>query len=109
MIRRERQALRTRQAFAGPPWRFWGRTDDSRPYPAAEASENNIHWATETPPSTGVIPYFINRLYGSYFTNHIADALDIDLAKVVSEKIDANAKKYPVDKSWGTSRKYTEL
>ena len=40
---------------------------------------------------------------------YLADALDIDLAKVVSEKIDANAKKYPVDKSWGTSRKYTEL
>ncbi len=85
MIRRERQALRTRQAFAGPPWRFWGRTDGSRPYKAAEASGNNIHWATETPPSTGVIPYFINRLYGSYFTNHTIEwfqSIDAQLARV---------------------------
>lgn len=40
---------------------------------------------------------------------YLADALDIDLPKAISEKIDANAEKYPISKSRGNSRKYTEL
>ena len=40
---------------------------------------------------------------------YMADKLGIDLPEAISEKIDSNAKKYPVAKSHGTSRKYTEL
>lgn len=40
---------------------------------------------------------------------YLADALGIDLAKAVSQKIDSNAIKYPVDKSRGNATKYTEL
>lgn len=40
---------------------------------------------------------------------YLADALGVDLAKAMSDKIDANACKYPVEKSRGNSRKYTEL
>ena len=40
---------------------------------------------------------------------YLADTLGIDFVDSVSAKIDANAKKYPVDKSRGISRKYTEL
>lgn len=40
---------------------------------------------------------------------YLADVLGIDLSQAVSDKIDANAKKYPVSKSRGSSRKYTEL
>ncbi len=40
---------------------------------------------------------------------YMADNLGIDLAEAVCEKIDDNAKKYPVEKSRGSSRKYTEL
>ena len=40
---------------------------------------------------------------------YLANALDVDLAEAISAKIDANAKKYPVDKSRGCSKKYTEL
>lgn len=40
---------------------------------------------------------------------YLADALNIDLATAVSDKIDTNANKYPSDRSRGTSRKYTEL
>ena len=40
---------------------------------------------------------------------YLADALDIDLAAAVSSKIAANAEKYPVEKSRGNSKKYTEL
>lgn len=39
----------------------------------------------------------------------LADRLDCDLLEAVSNKIDKNAAKYPVDKARGSSRKYTEL
>ncbi len=40
---------------------------------------------------------------------YLADALGVDLADIVSDKIDANANKYPADKARGNSKKYTEL
>ena len=40
---------------------------------------------------------------------YLADSLDINLEDAINAKIDKNEKKYPVDKSFGTSRKYTEL
>lgn len=39
----------------------------------------------------------------------LADRLDIDLLEAAREKIEKNALKYPVKKSRGSSRKYTEL
>lgn len=44
-------------------------------------------------------------IYCIYF----ADAIGVDLAEAVSAKIDANALRYPVEKSRGNSKKYTEL
>ena len=43
------------------------------------------------------------------YCTYLADALKIDLAESISKKIDANAQKYPVSKSRGNSKKYTEL
>lgn len=40
---------------------------------------------------------------------HMADAMGIDLLQAMSDKLDANAKKYPVEKAKGSSKKYTEL
>lgn len=40
---------------------------------------------------------------------YMADRLGVNLADAVSDKIDANNEKYPVCKSFGNSRKYTEL
>lgn len=40
---------------------------------------------------------------------YMADRLGVNLADAVSAKIDANNEKYPVGKSRGNSRKYTEL
>lgn len=37
------------------------------------------------------------------------DILDIDLEKISLEKIRSNAEKYPIDKSKGNSKKYTDL
>lgn len=39
----------------------------------------------------------------------LADKYDFDVASIIRKKIEANARKYPVDKAWGTARKYTEL
>jgi dCTP diphosphatase len=39
----------------------------------------------------------------------LADKLNIDLPGAAVEKMRVNAAKYPVDKSRGTSKKYTEL
>jgi NTP pyrophosphatase (non-canonical NTP hydrolase) len=39
----------------------------------------------------------------------LADKLDLDLGNAALEKMELNARKYPVEKSRGTSRKYTDL
>ena len=38
----------------------------------------------------------------------IAEVLEIDLIQAANEKIDLNAKKYPVDKAKGSNAKYTK-
>jgi NTP pyrophosphatase (non-canonical NTP hydrolase) len=43
------------------------------------------------------------------FLTYIADHFDIDLLAAVESKIDKNGTKYPVDKSYGSNKKYTEL
>lgn len=40
---------------------------------------------------------------------YLANALGIDLADAISDKIEKNAKKYPVEKARGNARKYNEL
>lgn len=39
----------------------------------------------------------------------LADKYGFDVATIIKKKIEANARKYPVDKSFGTAKKYTEL
>jgi dCTP diphosphatase len=43
-----------------------------------------------------------------YLTN-LADKFDIDPIQAAKKKITLNAKKYPIDKSKGLAKKYTEL
>jgi len=43
------------------------------------------------------------------FLTYIAVHFNIDLLSAVDAKIDKNGKKYPVDKSFGSNKKYTEL
>lgn len=40
---------------------------------------------------------------------YMADTLDLDVKEIMLNKLDKNAEKYPVDKSYGVSTKYTEL
>ncbi len=39
----------------------------------------------------------------------MADRLDLDISEIVSTKLEANNRKYPVDKAYGKADKYTEF
>lgn len=39
----------------------------------------------------------------------LAEKHDLDISKIIMNKIEHNSKKYPIDKAKGTSKKYTEL
>ena len=39
----------------------------------------------------------------------MADQLQVDLEKIVMDKLEKNRQKYPVEKAKGTSKKYNEL
>ncbi|QHS21801.1 nucleotide pyrophosphohydrolase [Virgibacillus sp. MSP4-1] len=39
----------------------------------------------------------------------LSDVLDVDLNEIVLNKLEKNARKYPVEKAKGTEKKYTEL
>lgn len=39
----------------------------------------------------------------------IADKYDLDLKQIVLDKLKRNAEKYPVDKAYGSAKKYNEL
>jgi NTP pyrophosphatase (non-canonical NTP hydrolase) len=39
----------------------------------------------------------------------LAEKYDLDVTKIVLEKIKKNAEKYPIDKSRGSAKKYNEL
>lgn len=39
----------------------------------------------------------------------LADSLDVDLKKITLDKLEENAKKYPVEKAKGTSTKYNKF
>lgn len=44
-----------------------------------------------------------------YFVIRLSQRYDIDLATELSNKLEKNAKKYPVEKAKGSNKKYTEL
>lgn len=43
------------------------------------------------------------------FLNYISKNFKIDLEKVVLDKLEINGKKYPINKSFGSNKKYNEL
>ena len=43
------------------------------------------------------------------YCQNLLDALGLDVNEIVNKKMDKNEAKYPVNKSYGNSKKYTEL
>ncbi|EJS63094.1 hypothetical protein ICU_04700 [Bacillus cereus BAG2X1-1] len=39
----------------------------------------------------------------------LADQIDVDIEEMILNKIEKNEKKYPVEKAYGTNKKYDEL
>ena len=39
----------------------------------------------------------------------MVDKLDLNIDEIINSKMDKNEKKYPVDKSYGNSKKYSDL
>ncbi|TXG36972.1 nucleotide pyrophosphohydrolase [Seonamhaeicola maritimus] len=39
----------------------------------------------------------------------LADKHNLDIEKIILDKIEENSKKYPIDKAKGTAKKYTDL
>lgn len=43
------------------------------------------------------------------YCGYLASDLDLDISEIVTEKLERNDRKYPIDKAYGTAKKYTEL
>ena len=43
------------------------------------------------------------------YTILIADKYDLDIKEIINEKIKKNEEKYPIEKAYGSSKKYTDL
>ena len=43
------------------------------------------------------------------YSIYMADSLNLDIQEIISDKLEKNAKKYPIEKSKGNTLKYTEL
>ena len=44
-----------------------------------------------------------------YFALRLAQRYDIDISESLKEKIELNAKRYPIDRAKGSNKKYTEF
>ena len=82
---------------------------------AVEAAEllENFQWLTETQ-SQQLTPKAFEDVRSEVadvllYLIRLSDKLGIDLIAAANAKIALNATKYPVEKSHGTSKKYTEL
>jgi len=69
----------------------WLTEDESRNLPAAEHAKVRQEMAD-------VLNYLVR----------LADKLDIDLLEAARDKIEINARKYPVEKARGSARKYSD-
>ena len=43
------------------------------------------------------------------YASLLADKYDLDIKQIVMDKLHRNAEKYPVEKAYGSAKKYTEL
>ena len=84
---------------------------------AAESAELMEHFLWSTPEASKTLcddPEKRRRIAEELadiilFAAQFANMTRIDLAAAIEEKINANAKKYPVEKARGRAEKYTEL
>lgn len=67
-------------------------------------------WKSETEIKTVERSKIENEIADIYImVNYLSKHFEIDLEKAVLEKIKINDQKYPIDKSFGSNKKYNEL
>ena len=82
---------------------------------AVEAGELLEHFQWQTEAQSRAMPpdkvEAVSREMADVFLYllQLSDALGVDLLRAAEQKIALNAKKYPVERARGNSRKYTEL
>jgi NTP pyrophosphatase (non-canonical NTP hydrolase) len=82
---------------------------------AVEAAELMEHFQWLSEAQSAALPDAVRREVATeladvfIYTVRLADRLGIDLEPAVEAKILVNAKRYPVEKSRGSVKKYTEL
>jgi dCTP diphosphatase len=110
-------ALRTalRQFAAERDWDQYHTPKDLAIAVSVEAGEllEIFQWLNESDPNL-LSPDQIARIREEIadvllYLIRLADRLNIDLLLAARDKLELNARKYPVDKARGSSRKYTEL
>lgn len=113
MDRRYKEVIKKLHKFRDE--RDWEQFHDSKNLALAisiEAAELNEHFLWKTiKESEGVDNSKIEEELADIlsFSFLLAEKHGLDPFKIVSDKIDLNAKKYPVEKSKGNAKKYTDL
>jgi NTP pyrophosphatase (non-canonical NTP hydrolase) len=77
-----------------------------------EASEllENFQWKTSEQAVSENLPNIQDEMADVFiYLVLLADNLGLDLEKITKNKMEKNARKYPVDKAYGSNKKYTEL
>jgi NTP pyrophosphatase (non-canonical NTP hydrolase) len=76
---------------------------------AAELLEN-FQWAASSDAVLGKKENICDELADVFiYCVLLADALNVDINSIIPEKLEQNARKYPVDKAYGKKEKYTDL
>ena len=76
-----------------------------------EASEllELFQWKTSDEAESGSLPKMKEELADIIICSILfADVIGADIEKIVSDKLEQNNKKYPIDKAFGKKEKYTE-
>ena len=82
---------------------------------AVEAAELMEHFQWLSEQQSGELPPAVRQEVATeladvfIYTVRLADRLGVELGPAVEAKIRANAAKYPIEKSRGSARKYSEL
>lgn len=93
-------------------WRQFHNEKDLAISISIEASEllELFQWKSSEETASNKLPQLKEELADVLiYSLMLADNLDLDVEKIIQDKLNLNAKKYPISKSYGSNKKYTEL
>lgn len=93
-------------------WRQFHNEKDLSISISLEASEllELFQWKTSEETISEKLPQIKEELADVFmYAFMLADNLNLDVEKIIADKIIINSKKYPIKESFGSNKKYTEL